>query len=266
MAVIRAVVARTLTVLLVAAAWPPRPVRADAVVGTGTASSCTEGALDAALKGGGNITFDCGPNPVTITVTNTVTIGGSTSIDGGGLITISGGGTTQVFVVNSGGTIALANLAVSYGYDGNGMGGAILNEGTLTVSNSTFSGNDAYNGGAIFNEGGTLTVTNSTFSGNSAHLDGGGGAISNDYGLLTVSNSTFSGNQAYNGGAIDNYDTLTVTNSTLLGNSANNHRPHKHDCRQQLRRELRWRLHHRWWPQPGLGWIVRRWSCDQPPA
>jgi hypothetical protein len=35
--VIRAVVARTLAVLLVAAAWSPRPVRADAVVGKGTA-------------------------------------------------------------------------------------------------------------------------------------------------------------------------------------------------------------------------------------
>jgi predicted outer membrane repeat protein len=146
---------------------------------------------------------------------------GEMSIDGGGLITISGGGTTQVFVVNSGETLALANLAVSYGY--NGMGGAILNEGTLTVSNSTFSGNEAYNGGAIFNDGGTLMVTNSTFSGNSTYLDGGGGAISNGGGPLTVSNSTFSGNHAYNGGAIDNYDTLTVTNSTLLGNSANNH-------------------------------------------
>jgi predicted outer membrane repeat protein len=221
--VIRAVVARALAALLVAAAWSPRPVRADAVVGSGTAGSCIEAALDAALSGGGNITFDCGPNPVTITVTNTVTIGESTSVDGGGLITISGGGTMQVFVVNSGETLALANLAVSYGYNGDGMGGAILNEGTLTVSNSTFSGNDAYNGGAISNDGGTLTVTNSTFSGNSTYLGGGGGAISNGGGLLTVSNSTFSGNHAYNGGAIDNYDTLTVTNSTFLGNSANNY-------------------------------------------
>jgi hypothetical protein len=40
--VIPAVVVRTLAVLLVAAASSPRPVRADAVVGTCTASSCTE--------------------------------------------------------------------------------------------------------------------------------------------------------------------------------------------------------------------------------
>jgi hypothetical protein len=52
------------------------------------------------------------------------------------------------------------------------VGGAgILNNGTLTVTISAFSGNSAghFSGGAIRNyDGGTLTVTNSTFSGNSA--------------------------------------------------------------------------------------------------
>ncbi len=43
--------------------------------------------------------------------------------------------------------------------------------GTLTVTNSTLSGNsaDGY-GGGIYNDGGTLTVTNSTLSGNSADV------------------------------------------------------------------------------------------------
>jgi hypothetical protein len=108
--VLRAVVARTLAVLLVAAAWSPRPVRADAVVGTCTAGSCTEAALDAALgcgapsgsppasncAGGGTVTFNCGASPITITVTSQETIAADTSIDGGGLITLSGGGTTRV--------------------------------------------------------------------------------------------------------------------------------------------------------------------------
>jgi hypothetical protein len=58
--VLRTVVARTLAVLLVAVAWSPRPVRADAVVGMGTADSCTEVALDSALAGGGKVTFNCG--------------------------------------------------------------------------------------------------------------------------------------------------------------------------------------------------------------
>ncbi len=246
------------------AAFSPLPVRADAVVGTGAASSCTESALHVAITGGGTITFNCGAEPVTITVMSVQSINTNTSIDGGGLITISGHG-TQVFSVSSGThTLTIANLAVSNrsGYDaaisnsgaltatnctfsGNrdlgGDGGAIHNGGTLTVTNSTFSGNSTsdYGGGAIYNAGtaivtnsaftgnnsgaiynasGTLIVTNSTFSGNRAGNYGGGG-IYNAYGTLTVTNSTFSGNYG-EGGAISSAGTLTVTNCTFSGNHA----------------------------------------------
>ena len=129
MAVIRAVVARTLTVLLVAAAWSPRPVRADAVVGTSTAGGCTEAALDAALAAGGNITFNCGASPVTTTVTSEKS---TTSIDGGGVITISGGGTTRVMMVNDGTALALVNLTISAGFCGSAAGGSAI--GTFSAS------------------------------------------------------------------------------------------------------------------------------------
>ena len=113
-------------------------------------------------------------------------------------------------------------------------GGAIDNEdGTLTVSGSTFSGNTAaYDGGAIDNGDaggdGTLTVSGSTFSGNTAANDGYGGAIDNGSGgtgTLTVSGSTFSANTADAGGAIASGDggghgTLTVSGSTFSGNTA----------------------------------------------
>src|SRR5262245_4419216 len=69
----------------------PSTVRAAGVVGTGSAASCTEAALDAALAGGGLVTFNCGPVPVTITITISKTIASNTTIDGGSLITISGG-------------------------------------------------------------------------------------------------------------------------------------------------------------------------------
>jgi hypothetical protein len=65
-------------------------------VGTGTSASCTESALDARLPGGagfnGAVTFDCGADPVTITITSTKMIAADTTIDGGGRITLSGGG------------------------------------------------------------------------------------------------------------------------------------------------------------------------------
>jgi len=97
-------------------------------------------------------------------------------------------------------------------------GGGILNDGTLTVTNSTFSGNIAGGGGGIANQnGGTLNLTNSTLTGNRG--DDGAGII--NFGTLTVTNSTLTGNLASPlGGGIYNQGTLTVTNSTLTGNVA----------------------------------------------
>ena len=123
------------------------------------------------------------------------------------------------------GTLTVSNSTLS----GNsasgfyGSGGGIDNEGTLTVSNSILCGNtDSNGGGAIDNNGGTLTVSNSTLFGNSdsgIYL-GGGGIFNNYHGTLTVSNSTLSGNTAsFYGGGILNRGTLTVSNSTLSGNS-----------------------------------------------
>ncbi|HEX2691764.1 MAG TPA: hypothetical protein VHN14_34375 [Kofleriaceae bacterium] len=57
------------------------------VVGTGTAVSCTGDAFVAAVAQGGIITFDCGPDPVTIVLTATAKLfndkGTKLVIDGG---------------------------------------------------------------------------------------------------------------------------------------------------------------------------------------
>ena len=103
-------------------------------------------------------------------------------------------------------------------------GGAISNGSTATVSDSTFSGNsDSSGGGGAIDNGGTLTVSDSTLSGNSdtGGLSGvGGGAIENGGGTLTVSNSTLSGNSAPHGGAIyQQSGTVTVTNTLIANNS-----------------------------------------------
>src|SRR5580704_340832 len=73
------------------------------VVGTGTAASCTEALLSAALTKGGVVTFDCGAAAATITVTKTIELptGVDTVIDGGGLVTIDGGGTVRILDWNS---------------------------------------------------------------------------------------------------------------------------------------------------------------------
>ncbi len=97
------------------------------------------------------------------------------------------------------------------------VGGAIINLGELTITNSTFHGNSAEDGGAIINSG-ELTITNSTFRSNSAKY---GGGISNYKGIVTITNSSFSNNSvAENGGAIFNTGKMNITNSTFRGNSA----------------------------------------------
>jgi len=122
--------------------------------------------------------------------------------------------------VNSGSTLTLKYLTIDKG-NGGGSGGAILNNGTLAISNCTIMQSTApsgMNGGGIANLG-TLTVSNSTFSRNSASADGGG--IFNNGGTLTVANSTFSSNGAgSSGGGIYNSGTATITNSTFSGNTS----------------------------------------------
>jgi hypothetical protein len=165
----------------------------------------------------------------TLTLSQSVTIDGSGAtieVDGGcilsGTVCNSTGGGVQVFQVNPGVTATLNALTIQHGLATNGFnGGGILNEGTLTVTNSTFLENYGTDGGAIDNAGpsNALTVTSSTFLRNSASV---GGSIFNP-GTATVTNSTFAGNASLSsGGGIYNMSggTLTVMNSTLSGNSA----------------------------------------------
>ena len=94
--------------------------------------------------------------------------------------------------------------------------GAIINDGTLTVSNSTFSGNSAsFYGGAIGNVG-TLTVSNSTFSGNSATA---GGGMYNNGGTTTLKNTLVPSNPGGNcGGTItDGGGNLSSGDATCPG-------------------------------------------------
>jgi hypothetical protein len=140
------------------------------------------------------------------------------TIDGSGqAITVDGANSFQILSVNPGATLTLQNLTLAHGHSDLSSGG-IENQGTLTVTNSTLSGNSGRLSGGIFNQG-LLTVTNGTFSSNSS--TGDGGAIRNVLGTAMITNSTFSGNSASGGGgAIMNFITLTVTNSTFSANGA----------------------------------------------
>ena len=188
---------------------------------------------------GTTITFDGALDGATITLNGAeLWIDLGLTIDASSLsLTVDADQSSRVFsiVTREQDAVVLNHLTIVDGLADYG-GGGIRNFGTLTVTNSTLSGNaTAYgDGGGILNDG-TLTVTGSTLSDNNAIIgwDADGGGIHHNSGMLTVTNSTFSGNSASrHGGGICNYglfydagsalnrSTAIVTNSTFIGNSA----------------------------------------------
>jgi hypothetical protein len=207
------------------------------VVGTGTQASCTPEAFIAAVAAGGIITFNCGPDPATITLTKPAKVfndkGPKIVIDGGGKVILSGGGTTRILYMNTCDenqvwttshcqdqdtpqltvqnlTFANANSKTETTYDG---GGAIwVRGGRFKVINSRFmnnvcadSGPDVGGGGIrVFSQFSNLPVyvVNSTFGGS----DGVGNVCSNGGGISsigvswTILNSLFSYNRAIGNG------------------------------------------------------------------
>ena len=125
----------------------------------------------------------------------------------------------------TGKNITIKNIIISGAV--NFYGGAIYNEGELTIMESTLELNTALKkGGAIYNKG-KLTIIESTFDENSAYYHDGdlyyGGAIYNE-GELTIIESTFNYNHATgDGGAIYNEGELTITESTFNDNRADWH-------------------------------------------
>jgi predicted outer membrane repeat protein len=199
---------------------PVRRAGAAGTVGTGSAGSCTETALSAALAGGGMVTFNCGAAPVTIMLSAQQPIAQDTAIDGAGKITLDGGGGTRLFQVAGSTILNLSNLTLTGGSASSG--GAISNDGIVSITNSTLSSNHAPGGvgGAVSNQG-MLTITGSTLADNAA-LAGIGGAIDNaSAAFVTISSTVLSGNSAgLTGGAISSNGTLTVTGCTFHMNQS----------------------------------------------
>jgi len=169
-----------------------------------------------------------GADTITFSVDGTITlgstlpeIGSEITINGAGQsITLSGNNAVRVMLVNASGTLNLNVVTIAEGTtDPFEDGGAILNNGTLTVSNSTFSNNSADAAGGGIANNNTATVTNSTFSGNDDYAIFHSGYSG---GTLTVGNSTIAGN---NGGIVYIYSGLTLQNSIVANNGTDCYDP-----------------------------------------
>ncbi len=92
-----------------------------------------------------------------------------------------------------------------------GVAGVTLND--LTIEN----GSANYTGGIL--NSGTLTLTDSTVSGNSGNGDAGNGIWNYDQATMTIIDSTVANNSGY-GYGIENSGTMTVLASTIAGNTS----------------------------------------------
>jgi predicted outer membrane repeat protein len=227
---------------------------------TGDATSCSDGTVSAtntcslrdALVQLGSGQADVGfapslfvsgtpavPTPGTITLGQGTggdnplpSISGTVNLMGPGanLLTVSGNSDSKVGSILQLANTAAANVAgitfangvqnpsVYSDYHG---GGAIASQGTLTVQNDVFTGNQSVgiSGGAIVNAG-TMNVLDSTFLANTSG-NYGGAFFNCCVSTATIVNSTFTGNTSANdGGAIFAFSKLTVDNSTVVGNTS----------------------------------------------
>jgi hypothetical protein len=200
------------------------------VVGTGSAGSCTSAAVVRAVAKGGIITFNCGPSPVTITMTATAKVVNThrrTVIDGGGLVTLSGGGKVRILYMNT--CDPKQHYTTSDCWEQK-WPQLIVQNLTFTDAYSSIrqTSTSDYGGGAIFAEGGQLKVVNSGFINNRCFRSGPdlGGAAIRALGMwqgspVYITSDTFRGGRCSNGGALSSIDAKwDVFNSFFANNRA----------------------------------------------
>lgn len=189
----------TLSLTLITILTLPRAALADTVIGDGTPESCTTAAFTAAMESGGLITFNCGADPVTITLPGAYTANPGTTLDGGNLITLYKEVSGDHFRVNAGDNFTLTNITL--------------------VGNPT-----TYAGGVGVLTGGIFASDNVTFTRNVAEVDGFGGGL-HTQGTVTLTDTRFYENQARVGGGMYNSGTATLANVDFVDNIATDPSP-----------------------------------------
>lgn len=233
-----------------------QPARAAGVVGSGTPESCTEAAFAAAFSTPGLVTFDCGPGPITITLSARYNVPVQATVDGGNLVTLDSNTSGGMFLIENTDEFTLTNITLTGGRHHDH--GAIENFGTFTALNATFKEMNANPGATShspflwnlgtavlrdsvvrdsvnFDDAGgpTQVIYNAAGAGpnaslrveNSQFIANYGGAIRSEFaGQVTVVNSTFQENYGRHSGIFTSYSSMdgwaVITGSLFLDNDA----------------------------------------------
>ncbi len=206
------------------------------MIGNGTPSSCTSQAVVAAVATGGVVTFNCGADPVTITMSATARVFNDKPdlvLDGGGKVTLSGGGARRILYQN---TCDPALVWTSARCDLQDNPKTTLQNITFVDGNSSgqsYGIDNVYGGGAVFARGGRLAIVNARFFRNQCEGSGpdmGGAAVRvrdmSSASAVIVAGSTFGGaaglgNACSNGGGLSGLAaSYAVFNSVFTHNTA----------------------------------------------
>ncbi|MBO0348555.1 DUF4347 domain-containing protein, partial [Phormidium pseudopriestleyi FRX01] len=168
--------------------------------------------------------FILGTNGLPSIETGTLTINGN----GAEIIRDENAPGFRIFHVGANANLTLNNLTVKNGWaeitdqNNTGDGGGIYNAGTLTLNQSTITGNQADDDGGGINNEGTLTVIQSSISNNLSADEGGGIRHTGDQNLTVIGSTIYDNKSDNQGGGIRNGSTAVISNSTISNNQAAN--------------------------------------------
>ncbi len=201
---------------------------------TGTADSLrrpsASAVINLATKGSYTLTVPensfAGGNGLPV-ITGTVVISGN----GSTIARSSAPGTPDFRILANSGTLTLDSVIVSNGFlqesiSPDQIGGAILNTGVLSITNSTVQSSTNRYGGGVGNRGGTVYIGDTLIENNGPVGSNGGGVFNSNEGRMTIERSVIRNNQASNdGGGVANQqegililrDMLVTSNRALSG-------------------------------------------------
>ena len=163
----------------------------------------------------------------TIQKNNAGTVAGGVLVNGTGACSMSGGTITNNTSTYSGGGLwvddntpfTLGGGTISNNTAGGDGGGIYNDNGNITLTAGTISGNKAQWGGGI-NDCGTVTMKGGTISGNSTTSKAGAGINVSTNGKLTMSGGKIQNNTSVEtGGGICNLGTLEISGGEISGNT-----------------------------------------------
>lgn len=221
------------------------------IINSAIAANAVDNLTGVAVSGGG---VAGGPggivNPSTVNIVNSVISNNVVASAGNVDLTALGGGFVNTATMTITGSVISGNTALNAGGGINGASAAVMtiqrstvadnkarydvggvdNDGTMTISDSTFNGNVAgfgcvgaecnrsFAGGVLNTAGGTMFVNNSTISGNTCLVSGGG--ISTASGTLTISSTTITENTCGLGAGLTATAVANVKNTIIGANTA----------------------------------------------